>query len=169
MDLKAKILESLDDSTEFNHSSVDLAKERLEGRSLSPLVFSIFCDSFSVDVDKAIVNYVDSFMDYFESNDNFVTYVPTVNGTARRLVRALRQRGRRVSGVSPAEGDWRVTDDEQEERVFEKILERTDAVLFVSSGERRDFRRLFHQACESGYLVTRRMFHEARSKKGGRG
>lgn len=168
MDLKSKILDSLDDCTAFTHSSIDLAKERLQERSLNPLILAVFCDPFRADVDNAIANYVDSYMDYFDSNENFVTYIPTFTNTGRKLVRSLRNRGRRVSAVAAAEGDWKVSDEEQQERVIDKILERADAVLFVSDGKCRDYRRVYHRVCESGYLVSRRVFNETRSKKGRR-
>lgn len=168
MELKSKILDSLDDCTAFTHSSIDLAKERLQERSLNPLVLAVFCDSFRADVDKAVTNYVDSYMDYFDGNDNFVTYIPMFNGTSRKLVRALRSRSRRVSGVTAAEGDWKISEEEQEERVIDKILERADAILFVSDGKSRDFRHVYHRVCEAGYLVSRRVFNETRSKKGRR-
>lgn len=168
MGLKSKILDSLDDCTAFTHSSIDLAKERLQERSLKPLIVAVFCDSFKADLDKAIGNYVDSYLDYFEDNENFVTYIPVFSGTSRRLVRTLRGRGRRVSGITAAEGNWKVSEEEQQEHVIEQILARADVVLFVSDGKSRDFRAVYHRACESGYLVSRRVYHETRSKKGRR-
>lgn len=164
MDLKDKVLASLDDGTWFNHSSIELAKERLENRYLDPFALAIFFDAYSRSSDAAILEYLKTYLEYFEGYE-VVLYVPEFNTTAQRIAIELQRLGPIVARLGIGEPDWKKTEEVLQAELIDKILSVADGVLFITEGNAA----LYREVCESGYLVSRKLFHEARSKKGRRG
>ena len=160
MDLKDKVLASLEDGTWFNHSSVELARERLKDRYLDPFGLAIFFDAYSRASDSAILEYIRNYLDYFDGYE-VVIYIAEFNGTANRVALELQRDGPVVARLHTAEPDWRTTEEILREELVAKILGVVDGVLFITEGNNP----LYRDVCESGYLVSRKLHHEARSKK----
>lgn len=163
MELAAKIQNTLDEGGIFTHSSVDLAKGRLEERPDGPIRVMLLIDSYTPRMHDKIVDYVRHYLDYFEDTQNYGVYVPEYNATAKRLVKALKSKSIPVSGCRIGQVDWRKSEEELKEELLDYILDRVDAVLFVTTGKGSEFRSIFRRACETGYLTTRKIQHEARS------
>lgn len=163
MELAAKIQNTLDEGGIFTHSSVDLAKGRLEERPDGPIRVMLLIDSYTPRMHDKIVDYVRHYLDYFEDTQNYGVYVPEYNATAKRLVKALKSKSIPVSGCRIGQVDWRKSEEELKEELLDYILDRVDAVLFVTTGKGSEFRSIFRRACETGYLTTRKIQHETRS------
>ena len=163
MELLRKIQTTLDEGGVFTHSSVDLAKGRLDERPVGPIRIMLLVDSYSPRLHDRLYDYIRHYLDYFEGTENYAVFVPEYNATAKRIVKAFRAKEIPVSGCRIGLMDWRKTEEELKEELLDYILERVDAVLFVTTGKGSEFRSIFRRACETGYLTTRKIQHEARN------
>lgn len=163
MELLPKLQQTLDEGGVFTHSSVDLAKGRLEERPDGPIRIMLLVDAYSPRMHDKLFDYIRHYLDYYESADNYGLYVPEYNATAKRLVKALKAKDIPTSGCRIGQVDWKKSEEELKEELLDYILDRVDAVLFVTTGKGSEFRSIFRRACETGYLTTRKIQHETRN------
>lgn len=166
MELRERILEHLNDSTFFTQSDYDSAVERLKGRSLETVNIALFCDYFTGDYDDEIISSIEDYMHFFDGNNNRVL-LPILNLTTNRLALKLSKKIN-LTRCRLKEGTWRDNETELEESLIDKVLELADAVLFVTNRGGTRYRELCDRVRNDGYLVSRRVFNETRSKKKGR-